>query len=505
MAPHRRSGSHLRDGACAQTPVAKAPIKTLPVAPANDLGWQAMLDTPAALRTLYVSPTGDDANDGMSAEHPFKSPQKAVDISRPGDHILFAGGDYVISSGDALMRIERSGAPGQPIVYAPMPGAQVNFINRGAWNVIRVMGARHLEFRGFHFDGDNASLSLAEARKQSGNLNSPNTSRNALAVSNNRETKVPSAYVVIRDCVISDFSGGGTGADHSDYILIENNVVARCGWYSPFGHSGISIYQPTDVDNSTGYKIIIRNNVCYGNYNNIPFFYSDIDLSKRFVTDGNGIILDDYLNSQAWGGGTKPYGGRTLVANNVTFRNGGSGIHTFLASRVDIVYNLAFENSRHPDIAGGEIYSNKSSDIKVLDNILVASDGKPVNTDHNNGDGVVYDHNLYATTSGVAPVYGRALAHNIIGTAGVELGRWDTGSRQIVIAPNDALKNAGAPFPGVKTDFFGKARDPQICFGWAVRCGPIKHEKPSENSRADERALAESGRHIRPARRTRLR
>lgn len=88
-------------------------------------GWYRPL--PAALHLLffmhaspiagwaanyYVSPTGRDSNPGTSYEAPFQTIQKAHDISRPGDSVWILDGDF-----KERIRITRSGAPGQPIIY----------------------------------------------------------------------------------------------------------------------------------------------------------------------------------------------------------------------------------------------------------------------------------------------------------------------------------------------------------------------------------------------------
>jgi hypothetical protein len=242
---------------------------------------------------------------------------------------------------------------------------------------------------------------------------------------------------------------------------VENNVVARCGFWAPYANSNISVYQPVDLDGAPGYKIIIRNNVSFGSYNNIPFYYSNKDNpSKRRVTDGNGIILDDYSNSQGFGGGTgKPYGGKTLVANNVVFDNGGSGIHVFRSTGVDIVHNWAENNNKHPEIKDGQIFANTSKNVRVLNNVLVAPTGKPVNSDYKNDASVVYDYNLYAATNSSTPAFVRDLAKNILQSPGLTLGNWATGKRDYTITRNSPLRGAGIAFPEAGADFKGKPRN----------------------------------------------
>ncbi len=418
-----------------------------------------LLCAAAQATTYYVSPQGSDANDGLAPERALLTPQRAADCTEPGDSVLFAGGTYEVNSGQGLLVVTRSGAEGKPILYAAMPDQKPLLRVRGAWHAIKIVSARYIEIRGFKVQGMAGEITLEEARREMSNLGNPRTSGNGIGIVDDKESKIPPAHITVRDCEVSDFGGGGIFSTHADYLTIENNVVARCGFWAPYANSGISVYQPIDVDEATGYKIIIRNNVSFENYNQIPFYYSNKDdASKRKVTDGNGIILDDYRNTQAFGGGQgKPYGGRTLVANNVVFRNGGSGIHAYLSTNVDIVHNYAADNNRHPGIKDGQIFANTSSNVRVLNNVLIAPPGKPVSMDYKN-ESVIYDFNLYAVSDGLLPIFARERASNVFGDPKLKLYEWETGRRDLFVAPDSPLRRAATPFKEAGADFFGKAR-----------------------------------------------
>lgn len=411
-------------------------------------------------RAIYVSLDGDDKNDGLKSTTALRTPQKAANISEPGDVIFFAAGEYEIKSGEALFYIKRSGAPGKPITYTPAPGAKVVLRSSGAWNAIKIEGARHIEIRGFRLIGNAPNVTLEEATREMNNLLNPRTCGNGIGIDHDAKTKTPSAYITVRDCEVSDFSGGGIFANHTDYVTFENNIVYRCAFWSPYANSGISVYQPTAIDDSTDYKIFIRNNVSFENYENIPFYYSNkTDPAKRKVTDGNGIIIDDYMNTQGFGaGGDKPYPGRTLVANNVVFANGGSGIHSFKSSNVDIVHNYAADNNRHPQQKDGQIFGNSSSNMRILNNVMVAPAGKPVTSGYKT-EGITKDYNLYATLDGSTPKFDGELAHNLIAAPGLELIGWNQGGRKFKAAADSPLRGAGMSLTNAAADYFGKARN----------------------------------------------
>jgi len=414
---------------------------------------------PTGARRLYVGLQGNDGNDGHTPATALRTPQKAADRSEPGDVILFTTGEYLTEGGKALLSIRRSGLPGKPIIYAPAPGAKVIFRNETAWEAIKVTGARHIQILGFRVIGVAKQVTLEEAKREMDNLKNSRTCQNGIAVDHDPATKTPAAFITIRNCVVSDCSGGGIYANHSDYLTFELNIVLSCAFWSPYGNSGISVYQPIDVDQQTGYKIIIRNNVSAGNYQNIPFYFSNRDEpEKRKVTDGNGIIIDDYLNSQHWGGGSgKPYGGRTLVANNIVIGNGGSGIHSYKSLNVDIVHNYAAGNNRHPALKDGQIFANTSKNARIINNIMVAPPGKPVTTSYKN-ENLILDHNLYASLDAKPAIFEGPKAKNLLAAPGLELTGWEQGQMGFKAAPTSPLRGAGQPLTEPVPDFFGKPR-----------------------------------------------
>lgn len=423
-------------------------------------GASVVSPAPIQRRILYVSPQGNNRNDGLTAATALLSPQRAANRTEPGDTVYFLSGEYVCETPATYLTIRRSGTAEAPVLYTPAPGAKVVLRSKGAWDMIKVVGSRHIEVRGFRLIGNAPNITLEQATAEMRNLRNPATCGNGISVDHDPGTKTPSAYVTVSDCEISDFPGGGLLANHSDYLTFARNIVYRCAFWSPYGNSGISIYQPTDIDANTGYKMIVRDNVCFANYQNIPFYYSNkADPTKRRVTDGNGIIIDDYLNSQNWGGGSgKPYGGRTLVANNVVFANGGSGIHSYKSLNVDIVHNYAADNNRHPALKDGQIFANNTKNARILNNVLVAPAGKPVTTADKNTN-LVCDHNLYANLDGSAPKFAGAPAANLIGVApGLVLTEWDAANRTFTVTPDSPLRRAAKPLTDAIPDFFGRPR-----------------------------------------------
>ena len=65
-----------------------------------------------ALRTLYVSPSGDDANPGTSPGAPLRTIQRAANLAQAGDLVLIQPGVYRES-----VSVPRSGTAARPIVF----------------------------------------------------------------------------------------------------------------------------------------------------------------------------------------------------------------------------------------------------------------------------------------------------------------------------------------------------------------------------------------------------
>jgi hypothetical protein len=82
------------------------------------------------LRTLHVSPAGNDSNAGTDPLAPLKTIQRAADLSQPGDLVLIRPGVYRES-----VTIPASGTPTQPIVFrGTAPGAILDGADEAIFN-----------------------------------------------------------------------------------------------------------------------------------------------------------------------------------------------------------------------------------------------------------------------------------------------------------------------------------------------------------------------------------
>lgn len=343
----------------------------------------------------YVSyDMGNDQNNGLSPEAPFKLIQTAADLTLPGDTVFVMNGTYT-NYFYTVFAIHRSGTADDWIVYMNYPGHNP-LIQVSDWCGIKVIfGASYIEVNGFTIQGNASNIDLEDALNQPGSCNDPNGNPlgfyngNGIFIQGHNldSTEYPHHIRIVNNTVY-ECCGNGIGSMHSDYITIENNLLYNNSWYSIWGNSAISLYQNWNLDsNTTDYRMIIRNNILYGTRNLVP--------TKEicFITDGNGIIIDDSKHTQN-GSTMGAYLGKTLITNNVVYNNGGPGIHVYFSEHVDIVNNTAYHNQQSEELWQGEIDAWDSGDIVIRNNIMNAKADKPINTNTNNLD-IVHDHNLY--------------------------------------------------------------------------------------------------------------
>ena len=351
-----------------------------------------LISTQATPKTYYVSGEGNDTNSGLSTSSAFRTIQKAADLTNPGDTVLIMNGVYTnLAKAPSVVSIKRSGTANAWIRYKAYPGHSPK-IQHNTWNGILISsGASYIEINGLEVIGNNANITLDYALSQKTNRSNPLTSGNCINMDGRANGHVH--HIRILNNKVHDCGGGGIGALQSDYVKVDNNTVFNNGWYGVYGCSGISLGSNWNSDSNRGYKMFVTNNKVYNNRMYIPW----IAVGK--ITDGNGIIIDTSRNDQNPNLGA--YTGRTLIQNNLTFNNGGSGIHTFLSEHVDIVNNTAVLNNQSPEIKDGQIFGNVSSDVRILRNILYAYPGKNINGDNKNKN-VIYDYNIYINSSKVS-------------------------------------------------------------------------------------------------------
>ena len=297
-----------------------------------------VVDGPA---TFYVSLDGSDdfsLEQAQDRSTPFQTIGRALFEARAGDTVIVADGTYTEE-----IFLDHSGTAEQDIV-----------LRAENQQGVRLLGFIH---------GRDVSYITVDGFDVT-NSNDGSISQGIVFYS--------SHHITVSNNLVRDSFGGGISFNQSDSILIEGNTVHGNGFFHPDAHSGISVYQPQRLDDSAAeYGVIIRNNITFENASLVP---NQNCCGRNTITDGSGIVLDDYQNSQESGNGID-YDRRTLVENNITYNNGGQGIHVFRSHLIDIRNNTAVGNVLVLT-NGAQINISASRDINIFNNIASAGPGE---------------------------------------------------------------------------------------------------------------------------------
>lgn len=351
-----------------------------------------------AVVCFYVDAVhGSDANSGLSRAAAFQTLDKASSKVVPGATVYVMSGTYSANDSSAsTLTITAAGRANAWISFAAYPGQHpVIRLSPHAWNGIHLIGsASFVLIEGFEVAG--LQSTVVPAQVLANPLGDGLFNENGIYADGYTDNTVVN-HIVVRNNDVHDCSGGGIVSNQADYLTFDNNIVARNAFWSAYASSGISIYHSTDIDHVTSYKNYVVANIVYANREYIPFAF----VTPPAITDGNGIIIDDNRHTQDR---VAAYNGRTYVANNLTFANGGRGVHVFSSRHVDVANNTAYDDMLSPQITVGELDAMASSDVNIVNSIGVAGSTKQVNSSYADS-GVYYGYNMYFGTTYV-PVVG---------------------------------------------------------------------------------------------------
>jgi Right handed beta helix region len=365
------------------------------------------ISTQVNAKDWHVSGTGNDANDGSSPTKAFRTLKKAESVVQPGDVVLIGNGTYTdsdTSDGSAVLPIKKSGRPDAWITWKAAPGQQP-VIHAIGWNSIYITGSYHI-IDGLTVKGNNDRIVLLRAQEdEKKKTPDPYFNTNGILVDGRIVgPDVKPHHIIIRNCTVYNVAGGGITAIEADYITIEDNKVYNNAWFMRYGGSGISFLDNWAYDDAPGYHNIVQRNYVWNNKTMVSWSV----VGK--LSDGNGIIMDVTEGDEV--GATNPDGnvivapvevkgdkpkrpqwkGRSLVANNVSAYNGGSGIHAFRAAHVDIINNTTYGNGSNVGYA--EIFAAWSRDVNIINNVIVPRPDGRVTSNNKNRD-VRWDYNIY--------------------------------------------------------------------------------------------------------------
>lgn len=256
-----------------------------------------------ALRTLHVSPTGDDSNPGTDPQNPLQTIQRAADLAQPGDLVLIGPGVYRES-----VTVPTSGTATHPIVFrgsapdAIIDGADETIFNgvtwaaegNGIWSRVSGFGTGHVVtdqgrlFRydslpelgslgagapgGFYYDGGTLYVKTADG-------SSPAARQMHVARLENGFYLDGRAHVRIEDLEIRHFGSGDYGK--GVYLRYSSDCAVRGSRIHEIGAAGVWI--------KGGERNTIENNEFW----DTSIFHWPWPFTKGSSAENNAVTMTD--------------------------------------------------------------------------------------------------------------------------------------------------------------------------------------------------------------------
>jgi parallel beta-helix repeat protein len=149
-----------------------------------------------------------------------------------------------------------------------------------------------------------------------------------------------SDHIDILGNTVHHMPGGGLRVSYSEYVDIIGNEVHDCARKTFAGTHGIVPTYTQDnlpQEDPSNYRIRVIRNIVHHNYNEIYSWSPLKTIITPRIDEGKGISLQRNQEFKR--------GGRILIANNIAFWNGFSGVHNHDGDNVDILANTCYMNS----------------------------------------------------------------------------------------------------------------------------------------------------------------
>jgi hypothetical protein len=308
----------------------------------NLIALLIFLWTPTYAATYYLSPAGNDSNNGTSPGTPWLTPNHAVNC---GDIILAAaatnyvsGNFYQGSWGTVTC------AAGNNVAWLQCVTFDACKINSSTGIPIMDISASYWGIQGWEVTASGASATCFAAQPPT--INGANIH-----------------HIIFANDIANGCTGGGintfpNGTASVDYLSIVGNIVYNAAQGSAFCYSGISVFEPTPTDSVPGTHIFIAGNFSWKNF--------DGPCNGGSPTDGSGIILDSWS--------ILAYTAQAAIENNISFLNGARGIEVLNngSASLYITQNTLYGNLGQSTLNGtfcGELYLSGTGAVQAWRNI----------------------------------------------------------------------------------------------------------------------------------------
>ena len=289
--------------------------------------------------TLYAAPHGASRASGRSRHSPTRI-GRAIARVRAGGVVCLKPGVYRTISN---LTIVHSGRRGKPITVTGDGGRAVILYTRGRRDggVIQTTYCRpwcashNIVIENLTLDGG-------------GHMNAGVFAREG------------SRYVTVRNCIIKNAGASGISFNATDHVTAEHNLIFHNGYGQGWG-SGITLWfggwspvyggRRPEFDHRPGFHNYVVGNLVAGSYD-----------GSGHHTEGNGIIVDG-----------APHTPPSLIANNVSYENGGAGFSVYRSrGSTWFVNNTSYANGLDSGIAlrySSNFQAIKSTGVHWVNNV----------------------------------------------------------------------------------------------------------------------------------------
>jgi len=389
-------------------------------------------------QNIHVATTGSDNTGNGSLNNPYATITKASQNANAGDTVFVHQGTYHNANfGDnniwkieTLAQITCNGNANDWIVFMPFPGDSV-LLEFDASAGVRVKNSSYVKVQGFHIKGIADQITFAQvqaawglykdsnnvvhdlAQEMNINIADPNLYGQTLNKPVTNNVKRPNYYsgvglvallshhIIFENNLISWTTASGLRVQKSDYTTVKNNEIKYCTMRTPAGVGALTIAEsrvlPTG-DNFQGNKIFIVGNKVHDNENQIYSWAPSKSFIHFVIDEGSGIFFT--RNHDTY---TKGY---SVVANNLSYRNGASGIVIHKTDRVIVEHNTVYDNgTTNGSAKPGGLGFNNTQNVSFRNNIAWSKPNKfALGQVGGNNVNLTIDSNLLFNNNGSEPV-----------------------------------------------------------------------------------------------------
>lgn len=327
-------------------------------------------------QNIHVAIDGSNSSGNGSINNPYATITKASQQISVGDTVFVHAGTYHnenFGDGDIwkiedLATIICHGAENAYIVFMPFPGDEVLLEYDSRRGVI-IKNSSYVKFIGFHVKGPGENITLEETQAAWGLYKDEGGNIHDLAVEMGIDITDPdlwgqtldkpvtpnikkpsyfngiglmdflSHHIIMENNTVSWATASGMRVQKSDYTIVKGNTIINNTLRTSAGVGALTVAEARVLPEGDGYddiKIELINNEIHHNENQIYSWAPSKSFIHFVIDEGSGIFLT--RNNDTYDHGY------ILIANNLSYNNGASGIVVHKTDRAIVEHNTVYNN-----------------------------------------------------------------------------------------------------------------------------------------------------------------